>query len=173
MENRTSPLCDLCKRLSLAEMKGDNAQPHQPSYLALKQSVMAGCQLCGFIWTALGHCKSVDGLVSGVQVLEHVSEKYPGRELSFSACGLATTDRATSYLDYIDVYTSGDVPDCASDDETTDPTLHPDYQLALSGRLHIFADEREYRHKKLSLESSYSPTYADGEKMTLHRGMVE
>ncbi|KAK3403415.1 hypothetical protein B0T20DRAFT_26092 [Sordaria brevicollis] len=151
MENGASSLCNLCKRLSLTEMKGDTAQPHQPSYLALKQSVEAGCQLCGFIWTALGQCKSVDGIVTGAQVLERVSEEYPGREISFSACGLAAIDRGTSYLDYMDVYTSGEVPDCESDDETVDPTLHPDCQLALSGRLHVYAEEGQYRHTWLPL----------------------
>lgn len=43
----------------------------------------------------------------------------------------------------MDIYTSGDVPECASDNEATDLTLHPDYQLDLSGRLHIFADEHD------------------------------
>lgn len=148
MENSTPTLCDLCKGLSLAEMQGDKTQPHQPSYFALKQSVQRGCQLCSFIWTALSQCKSHDGLLSGSQVLDHVSDKYPGRQISFSACGLASTDRANSYLDYIDVYTSGEIPDCETEDDVGDPTLHPDYQLALSGRLHIFADEGEWHPSK-------------------------
>ena len=157
MDSGTSTLCDLCKRLSLEEMQGHKTQPHQPSYFALKESVKRGCQLCRFILTALGQCKSVDGdeLVSGAQVLEHVSEKYPGREISFLASGLVSANRDTSYLDYMDVYTSGEVPDCDSEDDMDDPTLHPDYQLALSGRLHIFADDSEHKPTMLSLGSLY------------------
>jgi len=118
----------------------DKMQRHQPSYLALKLSAMKGCPLCGFIWTALGQCVSPDG-GAGSDVLEHVSEKYPGREISLVGWGGGCPDG--SWLDCVQVITSGEVPDTDADGEPSDgiedPTMHPDHQLALSGVLDIFA----------------------------------
>lgn len=136
-----SSLCDLCRSISLEEMRGpkcDRMQRHQPSYLALKQSAMNGCQLCGFICIALGQCVVSDG-ETGSEVLEFVSEKYPGREISLACWGSTCP---ISCLDRVQIITSGEVPDTDANGEPVDgiedPTMHPDHQCALSGVLDIF-----------------------------------
>lgn len=136
-----STLCKLCRSISLEEMRSDRMKRHQPNYLALKWSAMGGCRLCGFIWSALSQCVGPDGQ-SGHEVLAHVSEGYPGREISLTAW---------SYLDHVNICTSGEVPDTYVDgksvDGIEDPTMHPDYQLALSGEIDIFS----YPGKNFSL----------------------
>ncbi|CAM1503124.1 Fc.00g079000.m01.CDS01 [Cosmosporella sp. VM-42] len=112
----------------------DRMQKHHPSYLALKESVAKGCQLCEFIWVALGQSRAWDGH-SGSSVLEHVSEQYPGREISLTAWGQGDD----GWLDRILISTTGEVPDVDSDAEELDPTLHPDHQYALEGLIDIFA----------------------------------
>ena len=133
-------LCEICQGISLEEMQGpgrDRMQRHQPSYLALKYSMTRGCQLCGFIWTALEQYVSFDKEL-GADALKHVSEAYPGREISLVCWG-----DPRSFVDRIHIITSGDVPyvssDIESDGGAEDPTMHPDYQYALSGVLGIFA----------------------------------
>ncbi|KAJ5043137.1 uncharacterized protein L3040_004520 [Drepanopeziza brunnea f. sp. 'multigermtubi'] len=120
----------------------DRMQVHQPSYLALRNAASAGCQLCAFIWRALECCQVDDGLgtvFEGRSTLERVSEQYPGRQISLVAWGR----ESDGWLDRILVTTTGEIPDGDSDQEESgaisDPTMHPDYQLALSGVLNIFA----------------------------------
>ncbi|KAK3377496.1 heterokaryon incompatibility protein-domain-containing protein [Podospora didyma] len=143
-ETTNTSLCDVCLTISLDEMRGPNCdrmQPHQPSYWALKQSVKQGCRLCGFIWTALGQSKSSSDGEPGTLVLEHVSERYPGREISLVGWGGGCPD---SYLDRLQVITSGEIPDISDSEESVDghgdPTMHPAHGFALSGVLDIFAD---------------------------------
>jgi hypothetical protein len=146
----STSLCQLCRSVSLTEMRGpnrDRMQPHQPSYLALKKSAFGGCQLCAFIWRALERCEGIDQdsgeVFSGRLVLNHVSEQYPGRQISLVAWGKA----ADGWLDRILITTTGEAPDVESDQEgasdPTDPTMHPDHQLALSGVLDLFAHSGE------------------------------
>ncbi|EKD17979.1 het domain containing protein [Drepanopeziza brunnea f. sp. 'multigermtubi' MB_m1] len=101
----------------------DRMQVHQPSYLALRNAASAGCQL----------------FFEGRSTLERVSEQYPGRQISLVAWGR----ESDGWLDRILVTTTGEIPDGDSDQEESgaisDPTMHPDYQLALSGVLNIFA----------------------------------
>lgn len=139
-------LCSLCRTVTIARMRGPNAdqmQPHQPSYLALKTSSEAGCHLCQFLWMALriGNSPLSTGDESvGAAALAHVSERYPGREISLVAWG-GTGDN----LDRIHVITTGKLPyqDDDSGDEShwvcDDPTMHPDHQIALDGVLELFA----------------------------------
>lgn len=73
----------------------------------------------------------------GRLAMSHVSDQYPGRQISLIAWG-----NADGWLDRILVTTTGDIPDLDSDEEgagsTTDPTMHPDHQVALSGVLYLF-----------------------------------
>lgn len=110
-------------------------QPHQPSYLALKQSMLGGCQLCSYIWTAFGQFVSIDGEL-GSDALKHVSEAYPGREISMMSWGTPPP-----FFDSIQVVTSGDPPDISDSDSNgvADPTMHPDCQNALFAVLNTFA----------------------------------
>jgi len=141
----SSSLCQLCQSTSLGEICGpnhDRMQAHQPSYLALKKSASDGCQLCAFIWRALGRSRDpvpVDGKVTEVRsLLEHVSEKYPGRQISLVAWGRGS--HLERWVDRIWITTTGEIPDVESDEEDlADPTMHPDYQFALSNGLDIFA----------------------------------
>jgi hypothetical protein len=117
-------------------------QPHQPSYLALKISASDGCQLCSFIWKALArdqYTTLAGQVVDGAAVLEHVSEQYPGRQISLVAWG----NDADGWLDRIRVITTGEIPDVESDEEgannISDPLMHPDFELSLSGVLDLFA----------------------------------
>lgn len=146
MSQSSSSLCQICRSISLTEMRGpnrDRMQPHQPSYLALKNSASSGCQLCGFIWKALGLCKVVEPvekkIFEGHIALNHVSERYPGRQISLVAWG----QDVDGLLDRILITTTGEIPDVESDDEfasdSADPTMHPDHQISLSGGLDIFA----------------------------------
>ncbi|KAK4665506.1 hypothetical protein QC763_000410 [Podospora pseudopauciseta] len=137
------PLCGICREISLDQMGVSDdrkMQRHQPTYLALKQSMDHGCVLCRFIWHALGQSNSREG-DRGSDVLAHVSEKYPGREISLVVWPGVTP---TGYLDRIQIITSGEIPDADTDDEDgddgpADPSMHPDHQFALSGVLDIFA----------------------------------
>jgi hypothetical protein len=112
-------------------------QPHQPSYLALKQSAFDGCVLCRFIWFALSQSVGPGG-ERGADVLEHVSERYPGRAIALVGWGGSSPN---SFLDCIHVVTVGEIPDVDADsqpvDSGDDPTMHPDHGFALSGALDI------------------------------------
>ena len=114
-------------------------QPHQPSYLALKQSAIGGCVLCRFIWFTLGQDVGPGG-ERGADVLEHVSERYPGRAIALVGWGGGSPN---SFLDRIYVVTVGEIPDVDADgqpvDSADDPTMHPDHGFALSGALDILA----------------------------------
>ncbi|KAK5995934.1 hypothetical protein PT974_04353 [Cladobotryum mycophilum] len=101
---------------------------------------MGGCQLCGFIWTALGQSECpVDGEL-GSEGLRYVSEKYPGREISLAAWG---GECPASFIDRVLIATSGEISETYADGELVDgpedPSMHPDHQTALSGVLDIFA----------------------------------
>ena len=134
-------LCGICKSLSLHEMRSTDhnhllMQRHQPSYLALKRSALEGCKLCNFIWTALSHDESNGD--HGFLALSHVSEKYPGKAVYLDAAG----DGPDGWLDRIRVVSDWEIPE-VSDEEyergITDPTMHPEHQVSLSGVLDIFA----------------------------------
>ena len=134
-------LCQLCNSISLAQMRGpnlDRMQPHQPSYLALKQSADAGCQLCGFFWAALEQGTGNDRK-RGIHraALAQVCERYPGRQISLVAWG-----GAAATLDRIYIITTGDIPEQEDDSEEApaDPTMHPDHQLGLDGVVDLYAD---------------------------------
>ncbi|KAK0654005.1 heterokaryon incompatibility protein-domain-containing protein [Cercophora samala] len=140
--DRSESLCGICQEISLDQMgvsDDGKMQRHQPTYLALKQSMEKGCVLCRFIWDALGRDISREG-DRGADALAHVSNKYPGREISLVAWPGVTP---TGYLDRIQIITSGEIPDVDTDDEAddraADPSMHPDHQFALSGVLDIFA----------------------------------
>lgn len=130
-------LCDVCRALSLEKMRGpdrDRMQQHHRNALALKRSVELGCQLCRFIWDALGQDVSIDG-ESGATALEHVSERYPGRQLVLVAWG----DGPDSWLDRIRIIShEEDIPEEEFVDYV-DTKLHPDHQFTLSGELEIYA----------------------------------
>jgi hypothetical protein len=119
----------------------DRMQCHQPNYLALKRSAEAGCRLCGFFWTALEQGVG-KGPYHNRVALSHVSERYPGRQISLVAWGGA--DRS---LDRIHVITTGEIPslpkssEAGDEDEnaTADPTMHPDHQIALDGVVDLYA----------------------------------
>jgi hypothetical protein len=129
----TTSLCAVCQTISVGNMRGpamDQMQPHQPSYLALKLSAEAGCQLCKFICTALSNGDGNDSAATFAQVCE----RYPCREISLVAWG-----GAGSNFDRIHTITTGDIPDVNDDgNEGCDPTMHPDHQLALDGVLEIY-----------------------------------
>ena len=132
-------LCQLCASISLSKMRGpklDQIQPHQPSYLALKKSAEAGCQLCGFFWDALEQGTG-DNRKRGLNraAVSHVCERYPGRQISLVAWG---GHGAT--LDRIHIITTGDIPENDDDNAPADPTVHPDHQLALEGVVDLYAD---------------------------------
>ena len=118
----------------------DQMLPHQPSYLALRRSAGNGCQLCHFFWLALEQGTGHTGK-AGVNrnALAHVSERFPGRQISFVAWG-GSGD--ASNLDHINVITSGEIPsvsDSEDDDAATDPTMHPEHRIALSGVVDLYA----------------------------------
>jgi hypothetical protein len=121
----------------MEKMRGpglDQMQPHQPSYLALKLSAESGCRLCNFFCTALSKQNGDESAAA----LTQVSAEYPGREISLVAWG--GTERN---FDRIHVITTGEIPetDDSSDDELADPTMHPDHQIALSGKVDIYTYE--------------------------------
>ena len=74
--------------------------------------------------------------------LSHVSERYPGRQISLVAWGGAHRG-----LDRIHVITTGEIPsdsnssEAGDEDEnaTLDPTMHPDHQVALDGVVDLYA----------------------------------
>jgi len=150
MSQPNTTLCQLCLSVSLMEMRGpnlDRMQLHQPSYLTLEKSASSGCQLCAFIWRALERCQVAEPLsggdFEGRLALSHVSEQYPGRQISLVAWGKGID----GWLDQIMITTTGEIPDVDSDQEgassPTDPTMHPDHQIALSGVLDLFAHPGE------------------------------
>ncbi|KAF2029949.1 HET-domain-containing protein [Setomelanomma holmii] len=145
------PLCQLCASISLSKMRGpdhDRMMPHQPTYLALKQSAEADCQLCGFLWTALelGTEKNrTQGLARAA--IAHISERYPGRQISLVAWG-----GPQDALDRIHVITTGDIPESDDDDAPADPTMHPDHQWGLDGVVDLYAKEGDL-HPCLPSES--------------------
>lgn len=110
----------------------DQMQRHQPTYLALKISAEGGCQLCRFFYMALEQ-GSDWGDTSSRDALSHVCEQYPGREISLVAWGGGSTS-----LDRIYIITTGEVMD-NDDDAYTDPSMHPDHQLALDGSVDLYA----------------------------------
>jgi hypothetical protein len=143
-----SSLCQLCRSISLTEMRGPNLdcmQPHQPSLLALKESATDGCQLCGFILKALANSRQFDSFtigdrsLAGHMALDSVSEQYPGRQISLVAWGAGDK----GWLDRIRIITTGEIPEVeevqGSESPGCDPTMHPNYQLALSGSIDLFA----------------------------------
>ena len=119
----------------------DRMQCHQPSYLALKRSVEAGCRLCSFFWTALEHGIETEQDRTRA-ALSHVSERYPGRQISLVAWG-----GPEDSLDHIHIITTGDIPSLSSssgaEDENenpiVDPTMHPDHQIALDGVVDLYS----------------------------------
>ncbi|KAH7092099.1 heterokaryon incompatibility protein-domain-containing protein [Paraphoma chrysanthemicola] len=135
-------LCELCASISLSKMRGPNCDqmmPHQPSYLALKNSAKDGCRLCRFFWMAL-ELGTGEKRKSGLprKAIAHVSERYPGRQISLVAWG-----GPNNSLDRFYITTTGDIPDFDDDDDDalTDPTMHPDHQLALDGVVDLYAHE--------------------------------
>ncbi|KAH7068151.1 heterokaryon incompatibility protein-domain-containing protein [Paraphoma chrysanthemicola] len=136
-------LCALCASISLSKMRGPNCDqmmPHQPSYLALNKSAKDGCRLCGFFWMALelGIAK-YRKLGLPREAIAHVSERYPGRQISLVAWG-----GPKDSLDRIHIITTGDIPDLDDDDDDealADPTMHPNHQLALDGVVDLYAHE--------------------------------
>lgn len=123
----------------------DRVQPHHPTYLSLLQSAERGCRLCEFIWRALAREAAYDG-TSPREVLAHISERYPGRQISLDAWGAGPD----GLIDRIRITTTGEVPDIESDEDednsSADPTLHPDFQLALSGSLDVYIYEGKTRY---------------------------
>lgn len=168
---QSNVLCQKCRGLSLDQMRGpdcDRMQPHQPNYLALKRSANGSCALCRFILTALGQSVSIDG-IQGTDVLDHISDKYPGREISLAAWAGGSPD---SFLDRVAVITTGEIPDAStdgSDYSPEDPTLHPDYQCALSGTLDIFTYPGKHSHHLIVLSGRAG---ADRSQMIRPHGMV-
>jgi len=133
-------LCLLCSSVSLSEMRGPNSdrmQPHQSSYLALKQSADAGCHLCGFFWGALERGTDNDrNRDIHRAALAHVCEQYPGCQISLVAWG-----GAAATLDRVYIITTGEIPDDNDDEDApADPTVRPDHQLALNGVVDLYAD---------------------------------
>lgn len=118
----------------------DQMQAHQPSYLALQQSMEKGCQLCRFFWLALEQGTGVSGRKDiNRAMLVHVSERYPGRQISLVAWG---GSGGTSQLDHINIITTGEIPpvsDNEDDDAPLDPTMHPEHQEALSRVVDLYA----------------------------------
>ena len=114
-------------------------QRHQPSYLALRNSRWDGCRLCSFIWRALEQDVAKGDGHMGMDLLGHVSDKYPGRAISLAAWGGGVPD---SHLDTVRIVTTGTIPKnmvrIRDPDEPADPTMHPDHQRLLSGVLDIF-----------------------------------
>ncbi|KAH6622270.1 heterokaryon incompatibility protein-domain-containing protein [Boeremia exigua] len=132
-------LCQLCNSISLTKMRGpnlDQMQPHQPSYLALKRSADAGCQLCGFFWSALEQGSGKDRQRSFLRAaLAQVCEQYPGRQLSLAAWG-----GSQASLDRIYIVTTGEVPEVDDETAPSDPTMHPDHQHAAYGVVDLYAE---------------------------------
>lgn len=134
-----SSLCSVCQNIATSKMRGpdlDQMQPHQPSYLALKLSAETGCRLCQFLIVALATGSSDDDAAESAAAWKQVSPKYPGREISLQAWG-----GIGRQFDRIFVITTGDIPAGDDSDGADDPTVHPDHQLALSGKVDIFAYE--------------------------------
>ena len=128
----------------------DQMQPHQPTYLALKKSAEAGCELCSFFWVALGQGtgkRRIQG--TNRAAISHVCERYPGRQISLVAWG-----GSSSTLDRIHIITTGDIPEEDNDGAPADPTMHPDHQLALDGVVDLYADQGNDRshHAVFELE---------------------
>jgi len=143
----TMVLCQLCASISLTKMRGpgrDQIQPHQPTYLALKRSAGAGCELCKFFWVALEQGTDKERLKgTNRAALSHVCERYPGRQISLVAWG-----GSNDTLDRIHIITTGDIPEVEDDDEDdapADPTMHPDYQFALDGVVDLYAEHGNER----------------------------
>ena len=136
-------LCVLGTNITLPKMRGphlDQMLPHQPSYLALRRSAENGCQLCHFFWLALEQGTGHSGQ-NGVNrmALAHVSERYPGRQISLVSWGGSGN---ASNLDYINIITTGEIPsvsDSEDDDAPADPTMYPEHQVALSGVVSRYA----------------------------------
>ena len=121
----------------------DQMQPHQPSYLALRQSAQAGCQLCHVFWLALEQHRGLHGEKGvGRAALAHVSEQYPGRQISLVAWGASG---GPLNLDHINIITTGEIPSISDNDESDgdywpeDPTMHPEHQDALNGVVDLYA----------------------------------
>ena len=132
----------MCSSISLDEMRGSNLdrmQCHQPSYLALKRSAEAGCRLCTFFWAALEQGSGHESHLN-LAAMAHVSERYPGRQISLVAWG-----GPARTLDRIHIVTTGNIPTPSASDEEDenailDPTMHPDHQIALDGVVDLYAD---------------------------------
>ncbi|KAF2248862.1 HET-domain-containing protein [Trematosphaeria pertusa] len=131
-------LCPLCASITLSKTRGpnlDQIQTHQPSYLALKKSAETGCQLCGFFWEALEQGIGANrkrGLNRAA--VSFVSERYPGRQISLVAWG----GHGTS-LDRIHIITTGDIAEDDDENAPSDPSMHPDHQVALDGVVDLYA----------------------------------
>ena len=118
----------------------DQMLPHQPSYLALRRSAENGCQLCHFFWLALEQGSGHSGK-DGVNrtALAHVSERFPGRQISLVAWGGSGN---ASNLEHINIITTGEIPflsDSENDDAPADSTMHSEHQIALSEMVSLYA----------------------------------
>ena len=135
-----SALCSRCQSISFSAMRGpdlDRMQPHQPSYLALKLSAEAGCQLCSFFCVALIKGGEHNGDESAA-AWASVSSEYPGREIALVGWG-----GFGSQFDRIYIITTGEIPEFgdSDDEDVSDRTMHPEHQIALQGTVQIYAHE--------------------------------